>query len=88
MVLDTGAQDSFVTDEDLEGVQHVRLGGVDLGHRLFRLEHGGDYSTLGGGVLLDMDRAILFDVEGSRVVLLVPRVARGGATWDALERSR
>ncbi len=88
MVLDTGAQDSFVTDAALEGAQHVRLGGVDLGQRLFRLEHGGDYSTLGGGVLLDMDRAILFDMEGSRVVLLVPRVARAGATWDAAERSR
>lgn len=78
MVLDTGASDSFLTEDALDEMHGdardatylVRLGTLGAGNHSFRIERGGKFCTLGGDVLLDLGRAVLFDLEGARVVIL------------------
>ncbi len=81
MVLDTGAGESFLTASAvsaMEGAEPstgavtygVRMGCADAGTHAFRIERTGRFCTLGGDVLLSLGRAIIFDLEGERVVLL------------------
>jgi hypothetical protein len=80
-VLDTGASDSFLTEEALAGMKEqkpaseeawykVRLGSVNAGGHMFRIEHGGNFCTLGADVLLKLGRPVLFDLEDAKVILL------------------
>jgi hypothetical protein len=82
MIVDTGSSESFLTEDALadmqlcpvgdEVVAGVKLGSVEVGKKVLRIERGGSYCTLGGAVLLQLGRPVLFDLEGARVVLLPP----------------
>lgn len=80
-VLDTGASDSFLTEEALASMKEplppseeayfkVKLGSQSVGGHTFRIDRSGNFCTIGGGVLLDLGRPVLFDLEGARVILL------------------
>ena len=80
-VLDTGAADSFLTEEALAEMKEskpaseeawfkVMLGSLAAGGHTFRIEKGGAFCTIGGGVLLKLGRPVLFDLEHAKVILL------------------
>ncbi len=83
MIVDTGSSESYLTEDALremhlsrpsgdEVVAGVKLGSLDAGKKVFGIDRGGRFCTLGGAVLLELGRPVLFDLEGARVVLLPP----------------
>lgn len=83
MIVDTGSSESYLTEDALremhlprpagdEVVTGVKLGSLAAGKKVFGIDRGGRFCTLGGAVLLELGRPILFDLEGARVVLLPP----------------